>query len=100
MRPTVAQLLAACAVLAAAPALAQTTAPKPPPTTIPEKIAPGAEPSGPAENLSHKLDQSGGVIHPGADPDPGIQKAAPATGDPNVVPPPGTPGGKPTPTPK
>jgi hypothetical protein len=86
--------------LGLAPALAATPAPTPPPTTIPEKIAPGAKPTGPSENLSRKLDQSGGVIHPGADPDPGIQKPAPTTGDPSVIPPPGSPGGKPTPTPK
>jgi hypothetical protein len=32
--------------------------------------------------------------------DPGIQKPAPKTGDPNVVPPPGTSGGAPAPQPK
>lgn len=82
------------AVLAAGPAFAQAAAPKPAPTTIPEKIAPGAQPTGPTQNLSRRLDQSDGVIKPGQDPDPGMQKAAPSTGDSNAVPPPGTPGGK------
>ena len=86
--------LAACAALATSPALAQTTAPKPAPTTIPEKIAPGAQPTGPSQNLSKRLNQSDGVIQPRQDPDPGMQKAAPSTGDSNAVPPPGTPGGK------
>ncbi len=81
-------------LLAAAPALAAgPPAPKPPATTIPEKIAPGAKPEGPAKNLSEKLDQSNGVIEP-KDVDPGMNKAAPATGDPNVVRPPGTSGGE------
>ncbi|MDE3177400.1 MAG: hypothetical protein KGM15_14965 [Pseudomonadota bacterium] len=53
----------------------------------------------PAESLSKKLDQSNGVIRP-QEVDPGIEKKAPATGDPNVVPPPGTPGGAPAPAPK
>ena len=79
------------ALLAAAPALAAETAPKPPATAIPEKIAPGAEPSGPAQNLSEKLDKSGGVIQP-RDVDPGMDKTAPTAGDPNMVRPPGTGG--------
>jgi hypothetical protein len=91
-------LLAATVVLAAAPALAAETAPKPPPTTIPEKIAPGAEPSGPAKNLSDKLNKSDGVIQP-REVDSGIHKEAPTTGDPNVVRPPGT-GGDAAPQPK
>ena len=81
------------ALLAAVPALgAETPAPKPAPTVVPEKIAPGAEPGGPARNLSEKLDKSGGVIQP-RDVDPAMRKAAPATGDPNVLSPPATPGG-------
>src|SRR5579875_3734083 len=91
------RLLAASGLLAAAPAFAQTTAPKPAPTTIPEKIAPGAQPTAPADNLSKKLDQSGGVIHPPRDPDPGIQKGAPTTADPNVIRPPAAGGDAQTP---
>jgi hypothetical protein len=78
------------ALLAAGSALAaEAPAPKPAPTTIPEKIAPGAKPEGPAQNLSEKLDQSGGVIQP-KEVDPGMHKTAPATGDANVVRPPRT----------
>jgi len=81
------------ALLAAAPTFAaETPAPKPAPTVVPEKIAPGAKPEGPAQNLSDKLDQSGGVIQP-KEVDPEMHKAPPATGDPNVLRPPGTGGG-------
>jgi hypothetical protein len=77
-------------LLAAGPAYAANdAAPKPPATTIPEKIAPGAEPSGPAKNLSDKLNASGGVIAP-KEVDPGMDKTTPSTADPNVVRPPGT----------
>ena len=82
------------ALLAASSAYAANdSAPKPPATTIPEKIAPGAKPEGPAQNLSDKLDKSGGVIQPKVV-DPGMDKTAPTTGDPNVVRPPGTSGGE------
>ncbi len=82
-----------------APALAvEAPAPKPPATTIPEKIAPGAEPSGPAQNLSEKLNQSGGVIQP-KEVDPDMHKEPPATGDPNIVRPPGTGSGDAKPRP-
>jgi hypothetical protein len=50
-------------------------------------------------NLSKKLNQSNGVIHP-KEVDPGIEKPAPKAGDPNVIPPPGTAGGAPAPQPK
>ncbi len=83
--------VAAGALLAAGPALAAETAPKPPPSTVPEKIAPGAEPSGPAKNLSDKLNKSDGVIQP-REVDSGIHKEAPTTGDSNDVRPPGTSG--------
>ena len=80
------------ALIAASPAFAANdAAPKPPATTIPEKIAPGAEPSGPAQSLSEKLDKSGGVIQP-KEVDPGMDKTAPTTSDRNVVRPPGTGG--------
>ena len=48
--------------------------------------------SAPGENLSEKLNRSNGVIHP-KEVDPTIEKPVPKTGDPNVVPPPGTSGG-------
>jgi hypothetical protein len=53
----------------------------------------------PAQNLSKELNQTNGVIHP-KEVDPAIQKPTPATGDPNVVPPPGTSGGAAAPQPK
>jgi hypothetical protein len=55
--------------------------------------------SAPAQNLSEKLNRSNGVIHP-KEVDPAIEKPAPQTEDPNVVPPPGTSGGAPAPQPK
>ena len=58
-----------------------------------------ATPCAPAQNLSKELSQSDGVIHP-KEVDPAIEKPAPNAGDPNVVRPPGTPGGAPTPQPK
>ena len=62
-----------------------------------KNTVPDANP--PAQNLSKELNQSNGVIHP-KEVDPAIQKPAPKTGDPNVVPPPGTSGGAPAPQPK
>ncbi len=56
----------------------------PPVDSVPEKIAPGAKPAEPTENLTKKLEQSNGVIQP-KEVDPAIEKPAPATGDPNVV---------------
>ena len=53
---------------------------------------PGETTPGDAQNLSKKLNQSNGVIHP-KEVDPAIEKPAPKVGDPNVVPPPGTSGG-------
>ena len=54
--------------------------------------APETKPTAPAEDLSKKLKRSNGVIHP-KEVDPGIEKPAPETHDPNVAPPPGTSGG-------
>lgn len=53
-------------------------------------------------SLSHELNQSGGVIHPPANPDPGLIKPAPDLGPHSmpVIPPPGTPGGNPEVKPK
>jgi hypothetical protein len=80
------------ALLAAGPAFAaETSAPKPPASTVPEKIAPGGKPEGPAQNLSDKLNQSNGVIEP-REVDSGMHKAPPATGDSNAVRSPGTGG--------
>jgi len=46
------------------------------------------------QNLSERLDRSGGVIHPPANVDPEIQVKPPATGDKMpIVPAPGAPGG-------
>ena len=79
--------------LVAGPASAQTTSPAPKDST------PDAKPIAPGDNLSKKLNESNGVIHP-KEVDPGIQKPAPQTGDTNVVPPPGTTGGATAPQPK
>jgi hypothetical protein len=60
---------------------------------------PGADPTGPAEDLSKKLNQSNGVIHP-KEVDPAMEKGAPNVQDPNVAPPPGTSGWSAAPQPK
>jgi hypothetical protein len=79
--------------------------------TIPEKDlsrpAEGGTPNGSAasdgnQNLSDKLDKSGGVIKPAEEVDPQIVQPAPVP-YPNstpVIPPAGTPGGPPGPEPK
>jgi hypothetical protein len=59
--------------------------------------APTATPSG--QNLSDKLNQSNGVIQP-KEVDPAIEKLAPKTADPNVVPPPQPKGAPPAAQPK
>ena len=93
--------IAASALFAAAPAVAQTPtpAPKPAPSAIPEEIAPGAKPTEPTRNLSQRLSQSGGVIKP-KEVDPAIDKGAPKTGDQNTIRPPGSPGATPRAQPK
>jgi hypothetical protein len=83
--------LAAGVTLMAGAAFAQTTSP------APKDSVPDANP--PAQNLSKELNQSNGVIHP-KEVDPAIQKPAPRTGDPNVVPPPGSSGAAAAPQPK
>ncbi len=82
----------AAAALIAAPALAQTSAPTPttPMDSVPEKVAPGAKPTEPAQNLSQQLEQQNGVIQP-KETDPKIEKPVPKTGDAIVAPPPPTP---------
>jgi hypothetical protein len=83
-------MIVAGVTLVAGPGFAQATSP------APNEIAPGANPTAPAQTLSKELNQSNGIIHP-KEVD---QKPASKTGDPNVVPPPGTSGGAPAPQPK
>jgi hypothetical protein len=52
------------------------------------------------DSLSSRLSYSRGVVCPPAGIDPDIVEPPPAGGVLNVVPPPGTPGGAPSPTPK
>jgi hypothetical protein len=80
-------------VLFAGTAFAQATSP------APNEGARGASAPAPAQSLSKELNQSNGIIHP-KEVDPGIQRPAPKTGDPNVVPPPGSSGGAAAPQPK
>jgi hypothetical protein len=87
-------LLVGGAALVASTAFAQ--APNP---TPPLDSSPGANPIAPTQDLSKKLNQSNGVIHP-KEVDPAIEKGAPVVRDPNVVPPPGTSGGSTAPQPK
>ena len=86
-------LIVAGVTLVAGAAFAQATSP------APNEVTPGANSTAPAQDLSKELNQSNGIIHP-KEVDPGIQKPVPKTGDPNVVPPPGTSGGAPAPQPK
>ena len=63
------------------------------------ETTPGDATTAPGQNLSKKLDQSNGVIHP-KEVDPAIERPEPKTGDSNVVAPPGTSGGASAPQPK
>ena len=92
-------LLIAGAALVAGPTFAETPNPTAPVDSVPREATPGAESTAPAQNLSKKLSQSNGIIHP-KEVDPAIEKGAPNVQDPNVVPPPGTSGGSPAPQPK
>lgn len=86
----------AFALLAPGSAGAQPAAPNPK-TAIPETIAPPAD----TPDLSEKLDKSGGIVPPPADPGPGIEIRPPEPGPAMpVIPPPGSPGGDPTVEPK
>ena len=69
------------------------------PQTVPEDPATSGSS---AEPLSDKLDRSGGIIHPPGDVDPGMTQAPPAVSSQStpVIPPPGSPGGKPGINPK
>ena len=82
-----------------------------PRATVPDKA--GAAPSretapeergsgGSSEPLGEKLNRSGGVIHPPAGLDPALTQTPPAIGHGSmpVIPPPGTPGGRPDINPK
>jgi hypothetical protein len=81
------------------PPVAPPSASQPPP----EQIAPGGTPPGmrSTENLSDKLARQQGTLHP-PPVDPGISAPLPAHGQGTmpVIPPPGTPGGDQTVTPK
>jgi hypothetical protein len=87
-------------LIAASSGMAQTRMPPPdkPPQTVPEARGSGSS----NEPLSDKLDRSGGVIKPPAHVDPGLTKTPPQHGAEAtpVIPPPGTPGGKPGAAPK
>src|SRR5271166_3514451 len=73
-------LLIGSVTLVAGSAFAQTPNPTPtptvPPDSVPGQIAPDANPTAPAQNLSEKLNQSDGVIHP-KEVDPAIEKPTP-----------------------
>ncbi len=92
-------LSVAGAVFVGGAALAQTPKPAAPLDSAPRETTPNANPTAPAEDLSKKLNQSNGVIHP-KEVDPAIEKGAPMVHDPNVVPPPATSGGSAAPQPK
>jgi hypothetical protein len=92
-------LFVAGITLVAGSAFAQAPNPTPTPAAPLDSVESETTPGAPAQNLSEKLNQSNGVIHP-KEVDPAIEKPAPKVGDPNVVPPPGTSGGAPAPQPK
>lgn len=97
------RLLIGGVTLVAGSAFAQTPNPMPTPTVPPElgsrSDCARRKSDCAGQNLSEKLNQSDGVIHP-KEVDPAIEKPAPQARDPNVVPPPGTSGGAPAPQPK
>ena len=69
-----------------------------PQNTVPEKI----DQSGATGTLSEKLEKTDGVITPRSNVDPGIAAKPPVTdpGTTPVIPPPGSPGGNQSVTPK
>ena len=101
MRPISSRLclLVAGVAFVAGPSFAQTPNQTPPPAAPLDSVQSETKPGAPAQNLSEKLNQSNGVIHP-KEVDPAIEKAAPNVRDPNVAPPPGTSDGSPAPQPK
>jgi hypothetical protein len=86
-------LILAGVTLVAGAAFGQATSP------APNEVTPGAKSTAQTQSLGKELNQSNGIIHP-KEVDPGIQKPAPKTRDPNVVPPPGSSGGAAAPQPK
>ena len=98
----IAALLAGAAPASAAPVSssnANPTADKPAQRTVPQDPATSGSST---EPLSDKLDRQRGIIHPPGDVDPGMTQAPPAIGSQStpVIPPPGSPGGKPGVNPK
>jgi hypothetical protein len=77
---------------------------EPAPNAAPDQSAPSqfdSQTRKSDQNLSQRLNRSGGVIHPPGNVDPEIHVAPPATGDNMpVVPAPGSPGGDPSVKPK
>jgi hypothetical protein len=106
-RPTSSRLLASCLRVGLCLAVAcpvAAFAAEPIPNASPGQNAPSQFDSQARkgdQNLSDRLDRSGGVIHPPGNVDPEIHVAPPATGDKMpVVPAPGSPGGDPSVKPK
>ena len=106
-RPTFFRILAGClrvglCLAAAGPIVA--SAAELGPNPAPGQNAPGqfdSQARNRDQNLSDRLDRSGGVIHPPGNVDPEIRVPPPATGDKMpVVPAPGSPGGDPSVKPK
>lgn len=95
MRAKPVHFAAAMLLLSGVGAWGQSTAPAPDSSqTVPDKAAPATDLSSKGGTLSDKLSDTNGVIHPTAPVDPKIQKTAPATGTMEVIPPPGSPGGR------
>ena len=74
----------------------------PPETPTHQTVPEAGGNAGSSEPLGDKLDRSGGVIRPPSGVDPGLTRAPPQSGSSSmpVIPPPGTPGGKPEAEPK
>ena len=87
---------------AAPPGFAQTRTPLPPAKPSHQSVPEAQGSGGSGEPLSNKLDRQGGVIIPPADIDSGLAKSPPKSAGENtpIIPPPGTPGGKPGANPK
>ena len=91
-------LLVAGVTLVAGSAFALASNPTPTPAAPLDSARGETAPGAPAQNLSEKLNQSNGVIHP-KEVDPAIEKPVPQTGDLNVAPPSAS-GGNPASKPK
>jgi hypothetical protein len=82
------------------PAVPSTRAAEPQGTVVAQDKQPSTD-AGSSGNLSERLNQSGGVIKPPENVDPGMQKPPPeSSGKMPVIPPPGSPGGDPNVKPK